>query len=244
MSMKKVLLAGAAASVAFAGPANASIVDNPHFKVLGLVIVWGDGNVVNDFIIDSDDGGSNDADLIAGNVTPVVTGDLVPGAGEGTLMSLSNAASGGAFTDAGTAGVLDADDSFTAFTLNASTDIGANSAYSSTWYAASNTAFNVSAAVGTPTVTGSLSTDDISYDLTVADVGANATTPNGTATSGVTLSSIDSTDVWAGNNLTADAAGSILSQAWSFTSDYTFDYDLSMGVGEIEVDVTYTVYVP
>lgn len=252
MNMKKVLLAGSALVAATAAPANASIVDNPHFKVLGLVIVWGDGNVVNDFVIDSDNtAANNDADLIAGDVTPTITGSLAPAAGEGSPLSIvTRDATTGAITsvlqagDSSGDGVMDVADTFTSFTLTADTDVAGAGSHRSVWYAASNTPFNVSAALGTPVASGGFGTDDISYDMTVSALGANATTPNGNATTGATLDAIDGTDVWAGNNLTAATAGNILSQGWQFQSDYGFDYDLSMGAGEIEVDVTFTVYVP
>jgi len=70
MSFRKLLLAGAAlavGSVAVAAPASASIIDRPHFKVLGVVIVWAandaDGStpIATDFVI----GDASDTDLIA-----------------------------------------------------------------------------------------------------------------------------------------------------------------------------------
>ncbi len=249
MNFKKVLLAGAAMLAATAAPVNASIVDNPHFKVLGLVIVWGDGNIASDFIVDTDNTGTAaDADLIAGDVTPVITGSLgtAPGASEGALLALSGQASGGVLTDGGTTGVLDAADAFTAFEVDADTDIGFTGAYTSRWFAASNTAFNVVADVTEATIAEMASID---YDLSVS-VPTSATAATAVDTNDIkvadadTLNDIDDTDVFVGSAKTANSAGSILQQAWQFDNTYTLDYDLSDGVIDVAPTVTFTVYVP
>jgi len=245
MNFKKVLLAGAAMLAATAAPANASIVDNPHFKVLGLVIVWGDGNIASDFVIDTATG-AGDADLIAGDVAPVITGSLgtAAGANEGALLALTGQASGGVLTDGGTAGVLDAADAFTAFEIDADTDIGFTGAYTSRWFAASNTAFNVTA-----DVTGSGDMTAVEYALAVS-VPATATAATAVdsndvqVTAGDTLDDIDGTDVFVGSDKTAASAGFIVQQAWQFDNTYSLDYDLSMGTIDIAPTVTFTVYVP
>lgn len=236
---------------AAAAPANASIVDNPHFRVLGLVIVWGDGNIASDFIVDTATG-AGDADLIGGTAadtqTAVVTGSLLAptGANEGALLSLTGQASGGAFTDNGTAGVLDANDTFTAFEVDGDTDVGFAGSYVTEWFAASNTPFNVTAAVtgATPAELGS-----IDYDLAVAaapGAGAASAVPAADiqVTDADTLADADGTDVFTGSVRTADSAGDLLDQAWRFENTYTLDYDLSQGVIDIDPTVTFTVYVP
>ncbi|MEM7767966.1 MAG: hypothetical protein AAF253_10835 [Pseudomonadota bacterium] len=247
MSLKKVLLAGAAMLAATAAPANASIVDNPHFKVLGLVIVWGDGNIASDFVIDTA-AGAGDADLIAGDVTPVVTGSLAgaPGANEGALLSISNAVSGGVLTDAGTVGVLDAADSFTAFEVDGSTDVGFTGAYTSQWFAASNTPFNVTADVTGVTPTEA---DAVEYGLAVTAPAASTaafavTAADVQVAAGDTLDDIDGIDVFEGSTRTAEDPGTLLEQAWQFENTYSLDYDLSQGVIDIAPTVTFTVYVP
>ncbi|MEL6859593.1 MAG: hypothetical protein AAFO74_14490, partial [Pseudomonadota bacterium] len=87
MSYRKLLMAGAAlaaSTLSVSAPANASIIDRPHFKVLGVVIVWaaddatGTTPIATDFIID-DTAGSGDTDLIGGtdrDGRTVVTGSL------------------------------------------------------------------------------------------------------------------------------------------------------------------------
>ncbi|MEM9841713.1 MAG: hypothetical protein AAF767_03650, partial [Pseudomonadota bacterium] len=74
MSFRKPLLAGVALAMGAAtlvAPAQASIIDRPHFKVLGVVIVWaaddanGNTPIATDFII-NDTTGAGDTDLIGG----------------------------------------------------------------------------------------------------------------------------------------------------------------------------------
>ncbi len=275
MKLRKLLLAGSAFALMTVAPAQASVVDNPHFKVLGLVIVWGnDGTastapVVSDFVIDSAVG-AGDADLIAGNVHTVMTGTLNP-----TPDSLAGASpfqvvspvSGGVYTDAAGAGAgfLDATDSFTAFELNGATDISASSAvFNSSFYVASNTAFAINAQATTVAAnTVNFTLADVGYTLAVDQAGndglaygANAQLPHtgNTTTSGV-VTTVDDlgdmsavTNVFTGNRRTAASVGTIASQSVRFDAVYSLGgsagYDLSRGTGEIEANVTYTVYVP
>ena len=270
MKLKKALLAGAALAFAGAAPTQASIVDNPHFKVLGLVIVWGADSsgsapIASDFVIDTGTGttaaASGDADLISGDVHAVLTGSLTPTpdtlAGS-NLFSVDNATSGGAFTDNGTTGVLDAADVFTAFGLDNTTDVSADASLDSSFYVASNTAFAIDAqasVVGTPV---NFTLADVGFDMSVtADdtgdattFGANAQSP-GTGFSATVDDLGDmstAVNVFTGTQRTAASRGSIMQQSVRFDVEYTLGgtqgYDLSMGDGEIEADVTYTVFVP
>lgn len=268
MKLKKALLAGVALAFAGAAPTQASIVDNPHFKVLGLVIVWGADSaggapIASDFIIDTGTGStaaaSGDADLISGDVHAVVTGSLTPTpdtlAGS-NLFSVDNAVSGGAFTDNGTTGVLDAADVFTAFELDNTTDVSADASLDSSFYVASNTAFAIDAtatAVGTP-VNFTLADVGFAMSVTADDTGdattfgANAQNPGGTFASVDDLGDLTGVNVFTGAQRTAATRGSIMQQSVRFDVAYTLGgtqgYDLSMGDGEIEADVTYTVFVP
>jgi hypothetical protein len=273
MKLRKLLLAGSAFALMTVAPAQASIVDNPHFKVLGLVIVWGnDGTastapVVSDFVIDSAVG-AGDADLIAGNVHTVVTGSLTPtpdSLAGASPFNVANAVSGGVYTDAAGAGAgfLDATDSFTAFQIDGTTDINTNTAvFNSSFYVASNTAFAINAQATAATATN-FTLANVGYSLAIDQAGndglaygANSQLPHtgNTTTSGVVTTVNDLgdmsavTNVFTGNRRTAASVGTIASQSVRFDSVYTLGgtagYDLSMGTGEIEANVTYTVYVP
>ena len=90
--------------MAAAAPAHASIIDRPHFKVLGVVIVWAadetDGStpIATDFVI-NDTTGSGDTDLIGNTTTDgrtVLTGtltataDSASTAGLGSVLDIDN----------------------------------------------------------------------------------------------------------------------------------------------------------
>ncbi len=272
MKLQKLLLAGGMLA-AMAIPAQAAVVDNPHFRVLGVVIVWGadaTGNapVVSDFIIDTATG-AGDADLIAGNVHTVITGTLTPTpdslAGASPFM-LTGISLGASFnTDTSGDGVLNASDSFTRFTIDAASDISAaGTAFNSSFYVASNTPFAIDASASTVAAnTTNFTLADIGYSLAVTQsgtngglaFGANAQFPHtGGATGGVVASVNDLGDmaspvnVFTGNRRTAATPGTIASQSVRFDAQYRLGgaagYDLSMGAGEIEANVVYTVYVP
>lgn len=272
MNVRKLLLAGSALALLAGAPAHASIIDNPNFKVLGLVIVWGSdgvnaGNpVVSDFVIDTTAGSGADADLIAADVHTVVTGTLTPTpdsiAGASPFELIDSTLGASFSTDTDSSGVLDASDTFSAFGIDGTTDLGVEGAeLESSFYVASNTAFSINA-IATATTATNFDLSDIGYELSVTEAGndglafgANAQFPHsGGATGGVlnTVSTLDdmdsSTVIFAGNQRTAQAPGSIASQSVRFDAVYTLGgvngYDLSMGVGEIEADVTYTVFVP
>lgn len=266
MKFRKLVAASVAAAALMGVPAQASIIDNPQFRVLGLVIVWGadagdSGNpVVSDFIID--DGSSTD--LIADDVHAVVTGTL--------LSTPATTPTGGEFEITGAvgeAGVLDASSSFNAFTLDDTTDVqlGTDLTHTSSFYVASNTAFSINAeASETTAVNDGFELSDVSYELSVEVAGddglafgASAQFPHtGDSDTAGVVTSVDSLDdmaggptlVFAGDRLTADLAGSIAQQSVRFDAEYSLagasgtGYDLSDGSGEIETEVVYTVFVP
>lgn len=265
MNIRKLFLAGAAVSALLGAPAQASIIDNPQFRVLGLVIVWGADDVdsgaptVSDFIIGDVAGGT---DLIADDVHAVVTGTL--------LSTPATALTGGEFeiTGAvGATGVLDASAAFDAFEIDANTDVslGGNLTQRSSFYVASNTAFTIEAVAATTGTPVGFTLDDIGYSLSVTEsgndglaFGADAQFPHSGGTEGGidnSAAGIDSLGdlttaqtVFAGDQLTAENPGSIASQSVRFDAVYTLGgsagYDLSDGTGLIETEVTYTVFVP
>lgn len=290
MSFKKLALATGVAASLLASTAYASVIDRPFFQVLGVVVVWGgtdyDENagtapVVSDFVLLTPASGSAGADLIAGDVYSVVTGSLDPISDSGTAADspavfdpVTGETSGGTFTDSGTAGVLDAADTLTAFGIDASTDIsgGLVGSHNSSFYVASNAAFDIFAQSSNVVATGDFLTDglddeNISFAMSI-DVagddglayGGAAQDPTGGATGVVTtVDSLDDmaggdTKVFDGGQRTAASVGNLAAQSVRFDSVYTLDsdtgtagvqgYDLSMGVGTLQADVTYTVYVP
>jgi len=290
MSFKKLALAGGVVASLLAGTAYASVIDRPFFQVLGVVVVWGgtdfDDNggtspVVSDFVLLTPASGSAGADLIAGDVFSVVTGSLDPISGSSTgvdgaavIDPITGETSGGAFTDGGTtAGVLDAGDTLAAFGLDANTDIagGLVASHNSSFYVASNAAFDIFAQTTNVVATGDFNTNgldetNIGFNMGVTvsgddglAFGANAQDPS-TGGNGIeaAIDSLDDlntqTKVFDGGQRTAASVGNLAAQSVRFDSVYTLDsdtaaagvqgYDLSQGVGTLSADVTYTVFVP
>lgn len=267
MNFRKLIAASVATAALLGVPAQADIVDNPQFRVLGLVIVWGDTAgesgqpTVSDFIIGNGSGGT---DLIGDDVHAVVTG---------TLSSVPTSLPVGdefAVTGAvGATGVLDASTGFSAFEIDDTTDVtlGEDLSHTSSFYVASNTAFNLNAnATETTPVGAGFELSDVSFSLSVTvsgddglDFGDNAQFPHSddSPTGGV-VTTVDSLDdmeaadtlVFEGDRLTAASAGSIADQSVRFDAEYTLagqsgaGYDLSDGTGEIETEVVFTVFVP
>lgn len=290
MSIKKLALAGGVAATLMASTAYASVIDRPFFQVLGVVVVWGgtdfDENtgtapVVSDFVLLTPASGTAGADLISGDVYSVVTGSLDPISNSGTAVDgtltfdpVTGETSGGTFADNGTAGVLDAADTLTAFGIDATTDISAGlvGSHNSSFYVASNAAFDIFAQSSNVVATGDFLTDglndeNISFAMSIttsgddglAFGGATAQDPSTGGTGVVTtIDSLDDmatqTKVFDGGQRTAAAVGTLAQQSVRFNSVYTLDsdtatvgvqgYDLSMGVGTLQADVTYTIFVP
>ncbi len=273
LTLKKLAIATGVAAAIAAPASQASIVDHPFFRVLGVVIVWGDdatgGNapIASDFVLMNGGTGTEGNDLIAGDVHAVVTGTLaaIPAIStEANLMAITGATSGGVLTDAAGAsnGFLDAGDSLTAFGLDATTDVevSTNSVIHS-FYVASNTAFDIKAvtaldAASTGDLAG-LGLAGIGYDLAVTvsgdnglAFGGNAQDPSAGGTGPVTatnLNAINGNFVFDGGQRTALSAGAIAGQSVRFDATYTLAggaYDLSQGTGLIAADVTYTIFVP
>lgn len=252
-------------------PTQGAIIDRPFMKVEGVVIVWGaDATsttpIVSDFIIE--DGGAS-TDLISGDVFTVLTGTL-----DALDESYSDDAGatlrvrriqGGPNQDTAANGdrVTDASDSFTAFGLRANTDVRTiRSEIESSFYVASNKAFNidaVSSAAGDPAdlnlirlqvrVTESGNDAGLSF-------GTNAQLPHSdnSAIGGLQwtnyrrLSNLTGGQtMFTGNRRTAEATGDIASQSVRFDQTYrwnTGNIDLADGVFDVEAEVEYTVYIP
>ncbi len=271
MNFRKLMLAGGALAAIVGAPAQASIVDNPQFRVLGMVIVWGadasgTAPIVSDFVIDSA-AGAGDADLIAADVNAVVTGTLTPTAA--SVGGVTNIVDGTGAVLQSSTGILDATDTFTAFNLDAGTDIAVDGlAQSSSFYVASNTAFAINATASATTEDG-FTLADVGYSLSVTQTGndglafgsaaqlpggASVTDADGREIGGVDTSitnlaaMVGTVPVFTGTQRTAGSVGSIAEQSVRFDATYTLGgangYDLSQGAGEVEANVVYTVFVP
>ncbi|MEM8616919.1 MAG: hypothetical protein AAGF20_08285 [Pseudomonadota bacterium] len=286
MSFRKLLLAGAtvfASTAAFTTSSTASVIDRPHFKVLGVAVVWsGDGSggaVANDFVIGV---GTNGTDLINGDNTAVLTGTLdltndsaVAGSTLGDVLTVDGVTGDQTFSDLSTAG------SMSAFDPEDYAITGEALVYNSSFFVASNTAFDVVASTSVteePTDTNSpFHSSNVGYGLSMTTSGAtnfvdddlNPATPDvnigdeinfgsasyntvstvGTFNAAVTsFDQVDGATLFTGSGKTAESNGSIADQSVRFDASYTVAggaaYDMSMGAGEFDATVTYTVYVP
>ena len=267
MSFKKLALVGGMTASLMAGTAYASVIDRPFFQVLGVVVVWGaDGNaatsdapVVSDFVLLTTGSNNAGADLIGGTAQDtftVLTGSLSPivsgEAAAGTFVDpITGATSATGFADDGTtSGVLDAGDSLSAFGIDNTTDVnGLVNQHTSSFYVASNAAFDIYARadnlVGTgdfdPTAAGStIGYDDISLAMAVEagtattdgsiTWGANSQNP-GTFVNGVETAAGEGLDsmvganglkVFDGTQRTAASVGTLAQQSVRFDNTYTF----------------------
>lgn len=267
MSFKKLALAGGVAASLMAGTAYASVIDRPFFQVLGVVVVWGADDaattapVVSDFVLLTNASGTAGADLIAGNVNTVVTGSLTPidgtftGATGAATNPITGATSGGALTDGtlptSVEGVLDATDTLSAFGIDGSTDVsGLTASHTSSFYVASNAAFDINAVAGNLTKTGDFASDanigleDISLAMSFEPTGTagktvgtlaygdNAQDPGtfpgdvgtaaGTDLGTIAAAGATGVTVFEGTQRTAATPGSLADQSVRFDNVYDF----------------------
>lgn len=229
------------------------MVDAPHFKVLGTVIVWGADQasgapIVSDFVIDTGTGGtgasSGDADLIAGDVHTVVTGSLVRtqdavNSAVGSMpYIIDNTGSGSINTDSNGDGILTDADSFSAFALTGAADERVNTTQTrSSFYVASNVPFAIDAQAQSPVgfngaVVLAVTWLEMSVTRTGNDgipFGSAAQFPHSAgATGGVDpirrLTTLRTPDrVFEGNQPTAASRGSITDQSVRFDLTYTIN---------------------
>ena len=252
--------------------ASALTTDTPAFKVDGVIIVWasdqsGTAPVVTDFIIGQ---GQSAPDLIAGNALAVVTGTLEPTenatAAGGMPFVITNTTSGDLNTDTNGDGRITEADAFTPIGLQNITDtrIDASRQYSS-FYVASNTAFNIDA-VSTPpgtfldfillniirmTLSSTVSGTDDGVDFGGSAQAAHSGGPTTGFAAETTLWNLRFPQtLFTGNQRTALSPGSIADQSIRFDAEYAISaasltgYDLSLGTFDFIVEVTYTAYAP
>ena len=286
--MRKGILSVLLASCVSA-PALSAVVDRPFFRAASVVIVFGASDfeenggvapVVYDFhILDDATSGQAAPDLIAAdgrsvNFNTARFNPIQSGESSGWEYQINNATFGGAFQSNAPHQTLDANDSYTAFGLDNTTDVdllgGGNRA--SRFYVASNVPFDIFGQASNLLATGDFSTMDYSnirYRLRYQVQGggganrwgqsAQDPAPSGSGItfggSGLfTLAGLAAAPVkvFEGEQRTARQAGSIMDHAVSFQSRYNLrgatingnNYDFSQGIGSIGADVTYTIYTP
>lgn len=264
--------------------ADAAVIDRPFFRANALVIIFSGGDFIenngeaplaHDFVLlDGVTSGTEGNDLIAQDGVPVnfPFDPISDGTSGGWPFQITGQTSGGAYNNNPSFQMLDANDSYTAFGIDNSTDIdllGTQIRFA--WFfVASNTAFDIYAEASNLVTSGDftgLGFDNIGYQLVerspaspsigqssqLASVGGNGIVIGSNAT-GFTLSDISAgqTKVYDGGRRTARIPGSIAQQATGFASVYRLrgspitgnNYDFSMGTGILSADVTYTVFAP
>ncbi|MEP3895094.1 MAG: hypothetical protein ABJN22_05665 [Litorimonas sp.] len=267
MSLKKLALVGGMTASLMAGTAYASVIDRPFFQVLGVVVVYGaDGNtatsnapVVSDFVLLTTGSNNAGADLIGGTAQDtftVLTGSLSPivagEAGSATFTDpITGAVTATGFADDGTtAGVLDAGDSLSAFEIDGSTDVdGLVNQHRSSFYVASNAAFDIYATADNLSGTGdfdpsvpanNIGYEDISLSMEVklspdagdTDTfwGSNNQSPGaveaafaaGEGLDALRADLVNGVKVFDGTARTAASPGSLTDQSVRFDNTYSF----------------------
>jgi hypothetical protein len=182
MTMKRnSLMAGALTSIAAlaTGPSQAYSIDQPHFQVDPVVIVWaasdldGASPVVVDFIV-SDNGA--DTDLVNLDGRTLMSNQLTPTSDAVSSVALGNLI---AVDDNGVDIVtVDTENpaNFSAFGLNDSLTLESSVKLENKtdFYVASNAAFNISAQASALVQTGSLDLSSINLRLLSASTGSTS----------------------------------------------------------------------
>ncbi len=258
----------------------ADILDRPFFRAGSVVVVIGGSDfsenggtapVAVDFnLLDNVPSGQAAPDIIGADgvglnyysnpPTPQSDGS----AHSNELLRIEAQTSGGTFTNAPAYDVMDANDSLTAFGLNAATNVDMQSYYRiNRFFVASNAPFDIYAQAGNLTTTGdftSMNYATIRYILfmftTSSGWGSAAQNPavggTGRVSSVNTLAAMSSgpVKVYGAGRRTARSPGTLMQQAVSFIPIYyIYDgngnaYDFSQGTGTISATVTYSIYAP
>ena len=252
---------GWVAAAAMAGSAQAGVVDAPGFDVPPMVIVIGASNflenggeapIVGDFYLLDGASGTVGSDLIAGDqvTTNINTNRANPspnGEESAWRYQIQNPTFGGNFISAGPHQVLNEDDAYTAFGLDASTDVDllGGGQRASQFFVASNTAFDIHAEATDLVNTGAFAALDygniryrLRYRVTGGPAGfrwgQRAQDPAPGAGNGITFSQSNNpaqrwtlqnlssgpVKVFDGTRRTAAERGTILQHAVSFQSRY------------------------
>lgn len=282
-SLRNLGAACVAASM-FSLSADAAVIDRPFFRANALVIIFSGGDFVenngvaplaHDFVLlDGVASGTEGNDLIAQDGVPVnfPFDPISDGTSGGWPFQITGQTSGGVYDNNPSFQMLDANDSYTAFGIDNSTDIDllGTQVRFAWFFVASNTAFDIYAEASNLVTSGDftgLGFDNIGYQLVerspaspsigqrsqLASVGGNGIVIGNNA-NGFTLDDISAgqTKVYDGGRRTARIPGTIAQQATGFASVYRLrgspitgaNYDFSMGTGILSADVTYTVFAP
>lgn len=266
------------------GVANAGTTDRPYFRAASVVVVMGGSDFSEnggtapfavDFNLLTSASGAPANDLIAGDGVTMNynTGQwnaVSNGFDSGYEYDIVNPTFGGTFTSVGPHQTLDANDIYSEFGLDDTTDINlVTGNRASQFLVASNTAFDIYAQASSLVATGDFSSfnySNIGYRLRVRVTGGSGVWRHGqraqnpsnggggviTAINDLSDMSAGPTKVFDGGRRTARNRGTLLQQAVSFRSSYRLrgagsavnNYDLSMGAGSLGATVTYTVYTP
>ncbi len=266
----------------------ASVIDRPFFRAQAIVILIGGNDFSNNggqapfavdfYLLDNVTSGTVAPDIIGADGVTVNfnTGQFNAsenGTSSGFEFEIIDPVSGGDFNSVGPHQTLDANDSYTAFSLDNNTTVGLDTGNrASRFLVVSNTAFDIYAHASDLVATEAFSVltlENIGYRLRHQTTGGsgewrwgeNAQNPE-TGGSGIDSSvsnlshmSAGFTKVFDGGRRTAASRGNLLEQAVGFQSRYNLrstagliedlsDYDFSMGRGELGATVTYTVYTP
>ncbi len=275
-------------SCVFAGAvlfqAQASVLDRPFFNASSVVIVFSGGNFIenggvaplaHDFVLlDNVSSGSAGNDLIAQDGVPVnfPFDPISDGTSSGWPFQIAGQTFGGVYNNNPSFQVLDANDSYTAFGIDGSTDIDllGNNVRFAWFFVTSNAAFDIYAEASNLTTSGDftgLDYSNIGYQIVErspasASIGQRSQLASiggagfviGNNANGFTLDDLSGgqTKVYDGGRRTARTRGSIVQQATGFASIYRLrgspvtgnNYDFSLGTGILSADVTYTVFAP
>lgn len=238
-------------------PVSASVIDRPFLRANAVVIVFGadgfaedggQGGIVTDFLFLDTASGTAATDLIANDGVTINFNNqrfnaIQSGTASGIELEITDPTFGGDFTSSAPNQTLDANDSFSAFGLDADTDIDFlnNGNRSSRFFVASNTAFDIYGSVSNVQSSGdftALNLSNIRYRLRVQTSGGggasrwgvDAQNPSvggggvvlGDNSTVYTLADLDGppVKVFDGGRKTAARNGTIVSQAVSFQSRY------------------------
>jgi len=266
------------------GQARAATIDKPFFRANALVIIFSGGDfvenngeapLVHDFVLlDNVASGTAGNDLIAQDGVPVnfPFDPISDGTTAGWPFQITGQTFGGTYDNNPSFQVLDANDSYTAFGIDNSTDVDllGTQVRFAWFFVASNTAFDIYAESSNLVTSGdfsALNLNNIGYQLlefspASASIGQNSQLASvggsgiivGNNATGFTLDDLSSgqTKVYDGGRRTARIPGSIAQQATGFASVYRLrgspitgaNYDFSLGTGILSADVTYTVFAP
>ncbi len=279
----KILLACATVPFALMA-AEASVIDRPFFRANAVVIIFSGGDfienngeapLVHDFVLlDNVASGTAGNDVIAQDGVPVnfPFDPISDGSSGGWPFQITGQTSGGVYDNNPSFQMLDANDSYTAFGIDNSTDIDllGTQVRFAWFFVASNTAFDIYAEASNLVRNGDFSGlgyENIGYQLLefspaspsigqrsqLASIGGNGIIIGSNA-NGFSLDDISGgqTKVYDGGRRTARIPGSIAQQATGFASVYRLrgspitgnNYDFSMGTGILSADVTYTIFAP